>query len=92
MAENVGEMKEMIDLLVDVAERYGLAVNRGKCQVMVFNSGEVPGEIRGMKVVRETKYLGVVINDGKDCFRVHRERVLEKARRMGNVAFSDLCY
>ena len=43
------------------------------------------GEI---EVVREVKYLGIVINDNTRCFRRHKEEKIKQARRMANMTFS----
>ena len=75
MATSVREMERMIEVLVKVAGRSGLCINISKCKSMIFQRGrrknvERIGEI---EVVRELKYLTIVINDNTRCFRRHKD-------------------
>ena len=88
LANSVREMERMIDVLVEETAKIGMMVNRDKCNVMIFNRKKEIDNIRRMKVVREVKYLGVWISDGKDYFRKHKELVIGRARRMANITFS----
>ena len=88
LSNSVRDMERMIDLLVEEAAKIGMEVNKEKCNVMVFNRKNELDNIRMMKVVKEAKYLGVWISDGKDYFKKHKELVIGKARKMANMTFS----
>ncbi len=39
-------------------------------------------------VTDKIKYLVITINDSKNCFKVQKERIMEKARKMANMTYS----
>ena len=45
-------------------------------------------KIRGIEVVTELKYLGVIINNTSGCFRRHKEGKIKQVRRMANMTYS----
>ena len=45
-------------------------------------------EIEGIKVTDKIKYLGININNIKNCFKDHKEEILKKAQRMANLTYS----
>ena len=55
---------------------------------MIYNSKEKPESINGIKVTNQIKYLGVTVTDKKNCFKLHREKSIEKARRLANSTYS----
>ena len=63
-------------------------MNKSKCNVLVFNRKTDVRSIKGMNVVKDVKYLGVRVSSGKDLFKVHRENVGLKARKMNNMTYS----
>ena len=52
-----------------------MEVNRRKSQCLVYNRREEMGQIEGIEVVKEMKYLGVMITDGKNVFDRQRENI-----------------
>ena len=78
----------MIDVLVRKSAEIGMTVNKSKCNVLVFNRKTDVRSIKGMNVVKDVKYLGVRVSSGKDLFKVHRENVGLKARKMNNMTYS----
>ena len=78
----------MMDVLETVIADLGMAVNKNKCNVLVFNRRVDVNSIRGMNVVKTVEYLGVKVSSSRDIFKVHREDVKLRARRMTNVTHS----
>ena len=66
-AENREEMKGTIRLLEKKASECGLQLNREKCQIMIYN-GDDQEDIERIKIVKEIKYLGVIIEDKKKWY------------------------
>ena len=65
-------------------------MNISKCKSMIFRGGrrENVERIGEIEVVRELKYLGIVINDNTRCFRRHKvdkEEKIKQARIMANM-------
>ena len=85
---SVSEVEKMVDVFVEKAAGIGMSVNKGKCYVLRFNKKEEVENIRGMDIVEEVKYLGVTVSNKKDVFKVHREKVIIKARRMTNMTYA----
>ena len=52
--------------------------------IRIFNSDEQPKEINGIPVTTCLNYLGVKVHN-KDCFSLHREECLNKAKRYANL-------
>lgn len=91
MAESKIHAENSIDLLEEVAMNCGLSMNKDKCTYMVWNQKWTgTKDIRGIEESKEMKYLGVVINNSKQCFSTHVEQALNKARRMIAVLYSVL--
>ena len=88
LAQNIKEAKSLIKALEEAADDIGLKINRGKCNVLVFNMKDKPKEIENIAVVREIKYLGVVINDTKDCFKTYKIEKIKFAQKMANMTYS----
>ena len=44
--------------------------------------------INNIKVVHSFKYLGMQINDGKNCFKEHRNNKIISARKYSNMMMS----
>ena len=85
MAETKTEAEQMITKLNNIASECGLEVNKLKSHVLVFNRRENFDEIKNIKTVESLKYLGVIINNQKDCFTVHKENLINKAQKLANL-------
>ena len=51
---------------------------------------EIPeaGVFEGMEVVRNLKYLGIVICDGRDIFKKHKVEMIDRAEKMALQTYS----
>ena len=47
-----------------------------------------PKDIAGIKIENKMNYLGITINDSRNCFKVQKELILEKAVKMANLTYS----
>ena len=55
---------------------------------MIFNTNNRVEEIGGIKVVREMKYLGIMICDSKDTYKRHKENKIALAEKLANITYS----
>ena len=81
-------LKETIDsikILTDIAQDCGLSINKAKSNILIYNSKEQPNHIEGIPVTNKMNYLGVTVQNKKDCFKLHKEEWLNKARHRSNL-------
>ena len=89
LARNVDEAEQMIGVLVEVSRECGLSLNREKSQVLIYNSREPKPEYMGeIGVVDSIRYLGILVECRRDCFRAFKQERILLAEKMANVAFS----
>lgn len=87
LATSVQDAEVMIDTLINSAEHCGLSINIAKSKIIVFNMKDQPRSIRNIQVNDEIKYLGVLINNTKNCFNNQKEKMLNTAREMSNLTY-----
>ena len=89
---SVGEAMMMVRNMELIAGKFGLKINRGKSKCLIFNARQlgqnILDDIGGMEVVEEIKYLGVVVQNKRNCFGAEVERKLDLAQKMANVTYS----
>ena len=76
-------LKETIDsikILTDIAQDCGLSINKAKSNILIYDSKEQPDHIEGKPVTNKMNCLGVTVQNKKDCFKLHKEECLNKAR------------
>ena len=83
--ENAGKV---IDEVVKTSRNLGLEINKQKSKIIIFNVKEKPEMIGGINITDKIKYLGITINDSKNCFKAQKEKIMEKARKMANMTYS----
>ena len=88
LAEGVEEAKKSVRVLKEVAARYRLEMNERRSSSLLYNIRERVGDIEGVGVVNEIKYLGVTVEDKPEIFDKHRRKMIEKAKRMSNLTYS----
>ena len=44
------DAEQNIQVLIEASEKYGLNINREKCQILIYNNKENTQEIKGIKV------------------------------------------
>ena len=85
MAETKENAKKNLEILKRVSESFGLKINKEKSKILVYNSKEDIKEIEGIEVVDKIKYLGIIIDNKKELFQSHKEKVIEKAKTYANM-------
>ena len=53
--------------------------------IYIFSSKEQPDQIEGIPVTNQTNYSGVTVQNKIDCFKLHKEECLNKARHRSNL-------
>ena len=88
LTKNIKDTVKLIRTLETAAREIGLEINRNKCNILIFNMNEMPEEIENIEVTEEIRYLGVVINNTKDCFKTYRSDKTNFAYKMANLTYS----
>lgn len=88
MSTSREEAENNIKDLIEASESCGLELNKEKSSFVLFNVKEDIKEIEGLNLTHKIKYLGININNQKDCFKEHRKEVIQKAEKMANMTYS----
>lgn len=87
LSNSVEDANRNVEMITGVSREYGLEINKDKSNTIIFGMKNQPVDIKGIKVVKEIKYLGVTINGGRDCFKKQKELMIEKANRLANQTY-----
>ena len=87
LMQSLRETKESIRVLMNIAEECGININKDKSNIMIFNHKEKIHEdnIEGIQITDTINYLGVTIQNKRDCFKKHTIKQMNKARRYANL-------
>ena len=88
LASSIEDAEKVIEQVIKTGRENGLEINKGKCEIIIFNMKQKPKEIAGIEVKNKTKYLGVTINDAKNLFKVQKPCMIKKATKMSNITYS----
>ena len=89
MARTEREAEQMVELLEDSAGRCGMRINKEKSKCLIFGGrDERCDDVGGIGVVEEMRYLGVMVEAKRNCFRSNKEEKLGIAKKMANVTYS----
>ena len=81
LMKSLRETKESIGciaLITEIAKECGLNINKEKCNIMIYNYKEATEEsIEGIPVTKKINYLGITIQNKKDCFKLQKLESLE---------------
>ena len=90
LAKNYQDAKATIQLLVQVAKKCGLQLNKQKSMIMVCNANteEVPENVEEIKTVNKIKYLGFEVTNKRNCLSEHKNINLNSAKKMSNILHS----
>jgi len=89
VAEEAGHLQHLMEVAVGYGQRWRFQYNPGKCKVMVYGKGgEEKFDVGGVRIERvdRFKYLGVWFDENLN-WKVHKELVLDKARRKAYMMF-----
>ena len=87
LANSLRDAERNIDVLINISRECGLEINLDKSNILIFNQRNQPVDIKGIKVVNNLKYLGVTLNNGRDCFKIHKQNMFKKAKRLANQTY-----
>ena len=88
LAGGVEEAREAVRTMREAADDFGLEMNSIKSKCLMYNVRNVVEEIEGIQVVKEIKYLGVMVGDKRELFEAQRRKMVDQARRMSNMTYS----
>ena len=73
-------------MITEIAKECGLNINKEKSNIMIYNYKEATEEfIEGISVTKKINYLGITIQNKKDCFKLQKLESLEKAKKNANI-------
>ena len=86
LMKSLRETKESIAVITEIAKECGLNINKEKSNIMIYNYKETTEEfIEGISVTKKINYLGITIQNKKDCFKLQKFESLEKAKKNANI-------
>ena len=87
-AESIEDARHNLNILIEVSKKFGLNINRDKCNVLIYNNHEEIKEIDNIKVVENIKYLGITIDNKKDIFKTQKKYLIDSAQKYANMTYS----
>ena len=88
MTETIEAAEDIIRTVITISRECGLELNKEKSNVIIYNMKTQPGEIEGIRVTNQIKYLGVLIDNKRNLFKNHKIKILDKAQKMANMTYS----
>ena len=86
LMKSLKEKKESITVISVIAKENGLSINKDKSNIMIFNYKEITEEfIEYISVTNKINYLGITIQNKKDCYKIQKLESLEKAKKSANI-------
>lgn len=82
------EAKENIKTVQEIAQEYGLVVNKEKSNVIIFNEEQQPENIEGIKVATNITYLGIKITNTRRCFTEFKKDRIMRTSKLSNAMYS----
>ena len=74
LARSCWEAEEIIQMVIEVAGKWGLNINKGKNNVLLFNQVRIGWEeVGGIRISNTIRYLCVDMGDGRMFFREYRK-------------------
>ena len=89
--ENIHDLKRLINGLALNCFKYGLRLHHDKCKIMIINDKNINIEkICDINVVSHIKYLGLIIDNDRKCFKTQKKKIFKQGTRLSNQIFSVL--
>jgi len=70
IVSSVEEAEEVINKVGDIGQECGLEINKHKSKIIIFNMKDKPENIADINVRDRLKYLGILVNENRNCFRI----------------------
>ena len=87
LTQSIGSAERAIAKLINIGARCGLEINKVKSKVIIFNAKETPEKIGNIKVATEIEYLGIKLENKRNCFKRQKELSISKAEQMANLTY-----
>ena len=73
--------------MTNIADECGMSINKAKCSIMMFNYKEkiLKDNIEGIQITGKINYMGVSIQDKRNCFKKQKIEQINKAKRCVNL-------
>ena len=88
LSNSIQDTQTMLTKLGEVGGICGLEVNKDKSYHIININAENLNNIGEIKVVNEIKYLGIIINNGRNCFKEHKKSKITKAKELAGMIMS----
>ena len=88
IGNTVEKVKRNIKIVKEISKFFGLEINEKKSQILVYKGKCEEKEIEGIEIVKEIKYLGMNICDGKDIFKLQKRDMINRAKWRMRETFS----
>ena len=85
LMQTLQEAKESIQILSNIAKDCGLSINKNKSNIIIFNSKNQPEYIEDIPITTSITYLGVNINNKKDCYKLQRTEATKRAKKYSSM-------
>ena len=80
-------MTNFIMRLENICSKHGLKLNKGKCKIMTIFTNDTYN-FDDVELVQEIKYLGIIIDNRKDCFPSQKNKNFENAIKFNHQIYS----
>ena len=85
MMQSLQEARESIKVLTGISQKCGLSINKRKSSILIYNNKDQPSHIEDIPVTSSFVYLGVTIQNKRDCYKLHRIECMNKAKKYSNL-------
>ena len=85
MMQSLQEARERIQVLTDISQKCGLSINKRKSCIQIYNNKNQPTQIEDIPVTNSFVYLGVTLQNKRDCYKLHRIESMNKAKKYSNL-------
>ena len=79
ITQNVPDLRVLLQEVNRVSEELGLKISKVKSKVMLLNTPEKLEMLEGIEVVADMKYLGILLCNKRECFRLHKEEKMRES-------------
>ena len=88
LSDNIQDAANIINKLEEVGNYCGLNINKSKSHHLINMNKDNISDISNIEVVNNIKYLGVKINEGRNCFKEHKQEKIMKSKQYSNLIMS----
>ena len=83
--QSLQEAKESIQVQTYISQKCGLSINKRKNCILIYNNKNQPTDIEDIPVANSFLYLGVILQNKRDCYKPHRIESMNKAKKYSNL-------